>query len=141
MPEPIRPRPIRATRGLDMTSFHHVELLEARSLTVRPRPGTFSSRSTKPSLASRLAVEDVPEELVAHLDVDDGEVLGHGRVQAGHDDVVVVHLAGVRDDGDAVGLGQGGDLARLGEAADAVRVELDVVDGARLQQLAEAVAG
>ena len=41
--------------------------------------------------------------------------------------------------GIGVGLGQGRDLARLGEAADAVGVELDVVDGARLQQLAEAV--
>ena len=91
----------------------------------------FSSRSMKPSFGVRLAVEDVPEQLVADFDVHRREKLGHRRIQAGHHDVVVVHLAGVRNDGDRVRLGQRGDLARLREAADAVGVELDVVDRAR----------
>ena len=70
-----------------------------------------------------------------------GKELGDGRVEAGHDDVVVVHLAGVWDDGDLEGLGQGGDLARLADAADAVGVELDVVEGVGFEQLAEAEDG
>ena len=111
------------------------------SLTVRPRPGEFVVEVDVAIRRHRLAVEDVPEEFVADLDIDLGEELGDGRVEAGHDDVVVVHLAGVRNDRHLEGLGQGGDLARLADAADAVGVELDVVERIGLEQLAEAEDG
>ena len=55
--------------------------------------------------------------------------------------MVVVHLAGVGDDGDLEGLGEGGDFARLADAADAVGVELDVVERVGFEQFAEAEDG
>src|SRR5882757_7516024 len=44
-------------------------------------------------LCNRLALEDVPEQLVAHLHGSLRKVLGEGCRVAGHDEVVVVHLA------------------------------------------------
>jgi hypothetical protein len=58
-----------------MTSLHDVELLEGLSLTVRPRPGTFLVEVHEAVLGLGLAFEHIPEEPVAHLDVDDGKVL------------------------------------------------------------------
>ena len=55
--------------------------------------------------------------------------------------MVVVHLPGVRDDGNRICLGQRGDFARLADAADAVGVELDVIHGASLYQFAKTVEG
>ena len=109
------------------------------SLTVRPSPGVASSEIDVAVDRLRLAVEDVPEQLVADLDVDDGEVLRDRRVQAGHHHVIVVHLPGMRHDRHLVGLGQRRDLAGLRDAADAVGVELDDVERARLEQVAELV--
>src|SRR5271156_1337764 len=42
-----------------------------------------------------LAIEDIPEKFVADFDVHDGEIFCHGGIQAGHHDVIVVHLSGV----------------------------------------------
>ena len=83
----------------------------------------------------RLAMETVPEQLVPDLDIHGREELGHGGIEAGHDDVEIVHLAGMGDNGDGMGLGEGRDLAGLGETADAVGIELDVIDGTRLDKI------
>src|SRR5258708_37259831 len=101
MPEPIRPSPIRATRGLDMTSLHDVELLESLLVDGQAEAGDLLVEVHEAVLGLRLAFEHIPEELVAHLDVDDGKVLGHRRVQAGHYHMGVVHLAPLWDDGHA----------------------------------------
>ena len=53
--------------------------------------------------------------------------------------MIVVHLPGVRNDGNGICFGQRGNLARLGDAADAVGVELDVVERAGFEQVAEAI--
>ena len=89
-------------------------------------------------LGQGFAFENIPEQLVAHLHVHRREELGHGRIQAGHHHMIIVHLAGMGDDRNLVRLGQRGDLARLGEAAHAVGVKLDVIHRAR--RLAKAPA-
>ena len=52
--------------------------------------------------------------------------------------MVIVHLAGVRDDRDGVGLGQGGDFSGLGDAADTIGVKLNVIHAFILDEFAEA---
>ena len=112
---------------------------ERSSSTVSPRPGTFSSRSMKPSFAFGSPSKMYQNKFVAHFDVHDRKIFRHRRIQARHHDVVVVHLAGMRNHGNGIRLGQRRNLARLRDAAHAVRVELDVVDRARLQQIAKSV--
>ena len=94
----------------------------------------------KPSLASGSPLKMYQNSSLPDLDVHRGEKFRHRRIQAGHDDVIIVHLAGVRNDGNGIRLGQRGDLARLGDAADAVGVELDVVQRAGLEQVAKTVS-
>src|ERR1700687_1524016 len=55
--------------------------------------------------------------------------------------MIIVHLPGMRNDRDRVCLGQGGNLAGLGEAAEAIGIELDVVQRAGLEQVTETVGG
>src|ERR1017187_3416825 len=88
-----------------------------------------------------LAIENVPEKFVADFDVDHGEEFRHRGIQAGHQHVEIVHLAGMGDDRDGEGFGERLHLAGLGDAADAIGVELDVVHRFGFQQVAEAVAG
>src|SRR5262249_2314267 len=89
----------------------------------------------------RFAGEDVPEEGVAVGRVEEEEEFGDRRVEVGHDQVVVVELAGVGGDGKVGAGGHRPDLAGFADAADAVDVELDDVDGAAVDQLVETVAG
>src|SRR5262249_8492614 len=100
-------------------------------------PGHIVSQIDGAVYRARLAVEDVPEQLVADLDVDRREILGHRRVEARHDHVKVMHLSGMRHHGDAVRLGECRNLPCLCQAAHAVGVELDVVKGPRVQQVTE----
>ena len=85
-------------------------------------------------LRFRFALEDIPEKFVADFDVHDGEIFGHRGIQAGHDHVIIVHLAGVRNHGYGMGFSERGDLARLGDAADAIGIELDVIHRAGFEQ-------
>src|SRR5262249_18799402 len=58
-----------------------------------------------------------------------------------HNNMIVVHLPGMRNDGDLKALRQRGDFAGLADAAYAVGVELDIIERVVLQQLAEAKNG
>src|SRR3954468_456301 len=92
------------TRRIVALLFDDVESLERLFVDGEAEAGEVVVEVDGTVLRHRLSVEDVPEELVAYLDVDLGEELGNRRVEAGHDDVVVVHLAGVRRDGHLKGL-------------------------------------
>src|SRR5579864_7191617 len=86
-----------------------------------------------------LAVKDVPEQFIANFYVDDREILRHGGIQAGHDDVIVMHLAGMGNDWNRVGLGQGCNFTSLCDATHAIGVELDVIHRMSLQQVTKSV--
>src|SRR5277367_5295057 len=60
-----------------------------------------------------LSIEDIPEKFVADFDVHDGEIFGHGGIQAGHYDVIVVHLSGVGNYRDGIRFGERCDLSGL----------------------------
>ena len=104
------------------------------SLMVKPNPGTFSSRSMISVLRLRLPVEDVPEQFVPDLHIHHRKILRHRRIQAGHHDVKVVHLPGVRNYRNRMRFRKRRDFARLRNAADAVGIELNVVHGARFSR-------
>src|SRR5215472_7329207 len=91
--------------------------------------------------SSRLSSEDVPKKLIADFYINYRKILCHRRIEAGHNQVVVVHLAGVRNHRNRVGFGKGSDFASLGEATDAIGVELYVVKSARLEQLSKSIEG
>ncbi len=59
----------------------------------QPEAGDIFIEVDEAVLRHRLAFEDVPEQFVADFDIDGREEFGHRRIQAGHHDVVVVHLA------------------------------------------------
>src|SRR5215471_16098508 len=79
-------------------------------------------------LGNRLAVENVPEELVADFDRNLGEVFRDRPGIARHGDVVVVHLAGMRDDQNVVRLPP---LCVRGESC--CRIELRARNGSALR--------
>ena len=106
------------------------QLAEARRVFVEFDASVFGRR---------FALEDVPEEFVAHFDIDHREEFGHGGIKARHDDVEVVHLPGVRNYGDLIGLGEGRDFASLSDAAHAIGVELDVIERLRLDELPKSI--
>ena len=145
MPEPMIPSPRNAMCGLLIigferaASFDHLEIFQFLFVDRQAEAGRVFVQVNAAVLRRRLAVEAIPEQLVADFDIHRRKKFRHRRIQAGHDDVIIVHLPGVRNHGNRMRLGQRGDFARLGEAADAVGVELDVIHRARLDEFAEAV--
>src|SRR5262245_21396992 len=108
------------------SSFNHLKLFQCVFVNCESQAGKIIIEVNETILGFGLALETVPEQFVANLDIDRREEFGHGRIQAGHDYVVVVHLAGVGNDGDGMRLGEGPDFAGLSQTAYAVGVELDV---------------
>ena len=55
--------------------------------------------------------------------------------------MIVVHLTGMRDHRNRIGFCHSSDLASLGDSADAIGVELDIVQRTRVQQVTEPIRG
>ena len=72
-------------------------------------------------------------DVLADFDIDDWKVFGHRRIKARHHDMTIVHLSGVRNHRHRVRFGERSDFARLCNAADAVRIKLNVIDRLRFQ--------
>ena len=83
----------------------------------------------------------MPKQLIPYFNIDHRKILRHRRVEAGHDHVIVVHLAGVRNYRHRMRFGEGGNFAGLRDAADTVGIELDVIERMSLQQLTKSVKG
>src|SRR5215472_4006417 len=99
---------------LPTKSLDHFEFFEPRFIDREPETGRVVIKVDAPIYCLRLAVEDVPEQLVADLHIDYGKILRQGRIETRHHQMVVVHLSRMRNHRNGMSLGQGGDLARLG---------------------------
>jgi hypothetical protein len=64
--------------------------------------------------------------------------LGHTRIQAGHHNMVVVHLACMRHDRNLICLRPCRNLTCLTDPTNPVRVELNIVERVRFEQIAKA---
>src|SRR5690348_2468316 len=120
-------------------SFDHFELAERIFLNRQAQSGHIVGEIDIAVHGPGLALENVPEKFVADFHVHDGEELGHRAVQAGHDDVEIVHLARVGHDGHRMRFRERRDFACLRDSADAVRIKLNVIDSLCVEELAKAV--
>jgi hypothetical protein len=119
--------------------FEYLESIKRDLVNGQSETGSVVVEIDAAVLRLGLPLKDVPEQFVTHFHIDDRKIFRHRGIQAGHDDVVVVHLPGMRNYRYGMGFGQGGDFAGLRDAAHAVGIELDVIDRPRFQQVAEAV--
>src|ERR1700733_4838305 len=119
--------------------LNDLELLDSLFVDGQAKTGQVIIQVDKSVLGAWLAIEDVPEELIAHLHIHRWKVLRHGRIEAGHHYVVVVHLACMGNDRDGKRLCHSRDLSCLADAAHAVGIDLDIVDGACFQHVAHAI--
>src|SRR3954464_2063641 len=132
----------RSEVGSGVRSFDHIEVLrQGLFINSESQAGSVFIEIDESIFGLGLALEDVPEQFVSDFDIDDGEVLSHRRIQACHYYVIVMHLSGVRNNGNRMRLGEHSNLARLANAPDPIGVELNVVNGPGIDQIAESVNG
>src|SRR5580692_4589788 len=119
--------------------FDHLELLESGLVDGQPETRSVVIEVDVSRLGFGFALEHVPEQFIPHFNVDDGKIFRHRRIQAGHDDVIIVHLAGMRNYRHGMGVCEGGNLASLRDSSHAICVELDVIESPCFQQFTESV--
>src|SRR5580704_19093754 len=86
-------------------SLDHFEFCQIFFVHREAEPGYVFVEIYETIFRFGLAFEDIPEKFVADFDVHDGEIFCHGGIQAGHYDVVVVHLSSVGNYRNRIGLG------------------------------------
>src|SRR5580704_7806566 len=84
-------------------SLDHFEFRQSFFVYLEAEAGKIVVEIHETLFGFRLAFEDIPEKFVAYFDVHDGEIFGHRGIQAGHHDVVVVHLSGVGNHWNRIG--------------------------------------
>src|SRR6185312_10743030 len=104
-----RPTPRAGSRHFEFgpsASFSDFEFFQRRLILREAEAGSFFIEIDVTLRRRRLALENIPEQLVANFDIDRREKFRHGRIQAGHHDVIIMHLAGVRNYGDGMRRGE-----------------------------------
>src|SRR5579863_1078997 len=119
--------------------FNYLELLESGFVDSESESRSVVIEIDIAVLRPGFTLKDVPEQFVAYFNIDNGKIFRHRRVQAGHHDVVVVHLAGMRNYGNGMRFCEGGNFAGLRDAAHAIGIKLDVIERMRLEQLTKSV--
>src|SRR5580658_4225223 len=104
--------------------LNDLELLDSFFADSQAKTGQLIIQVDKAVLRPWLAIEDVPEEFIAHLHVHRRKILRHGRIETRHHYVVVVHLACMRNNWDRKRLRHSGDLSCLADAPHAVGIHL-----------------
>src|SRR5580658_5035649 len=75
-------------------SLDHLEFCEGFLVYGEAEAGKIIVKIHETVFSFWFTVEDIPEKFVADFDVHDGEIFGHGGIQAGHYYVVVMHQIG-----------------------------------------------
>src|SRR6478609_1565690 len=96
-----------------LSSFNNLELLQFFFFD-----GDSEARNVIPQVNGSVlclwfAVEYIPEKLVTDLYINDRKIFRYRRVETGHHDMEVVHLARVRNYGNRVRFGQRRNLSSL----------------------------
>src|SRR5262245_39505202 len=107
--------PSRRRIGADTDSSFDSETMAGDELVVERQTETGAVVDLKvPVGRRRFAVEDVPEEGVAVRWIEEREEFGDRRVEVSQNQVIVVHLAGMGENGETGAGRHRPDLARLG---------------------------
>jgi len=120
-------------------SFNDFESLQGGLVDFHSQAGTVRVEFNVAILRGGFTLEDVPKELITHLHIDGREKFRHGRIVAGHHQVVIVHLAGMGNHRHRVGFRERHYLAGLGYPADSIGIKLDVIDRPGVKKLAKAI--
>src|SRR6478672_761422 len=105
-------------------SFADVELLKMLGLEREAKAGFFVVQLQETVLRHRLTVKNIVEQFVTHLDLVHREILADRAGQSAHSQMVIMHLASVRNHRNAVSLAQGIYLVRHRNAPDSISVVL-----------------